>query len=386
MLRNKSAVNHVLLRDGVFYYVRRVPLDLAEQYSVKRLCFSLRTKSYKSAIHASKSVSQRLEDYWLGLRLQKIDIPALELVKSDDVSDGSCLLSEARELYLRLKAGGKDKVFIRTATRNTDYVIKLLGDRPLGSYSSSEAAQFRDWCLQQGMTIRTVKRVFASIRAIVNIAITEHGYDCSNAFSKTFFPEEENVSKRRPIPIENIRTIQTKCMEVDDDMRWLIALISDTGMRLGEAVGLLKEDIILEDEVPHVRLVPHSWRRLKTKGSQRNIPLVGASLWACKRLLEANDDSIFAFPRYCNGQTANANSASGALNKWLSEYVPEGCVIHSFRHSMRDRLRAVQCPSDMIDQIGGWTTASVGQGYGEGYDLEVINSYFISTTLALNKP
>ena len=51
------ATNHVLIRDGDFYYVRRVPLDLAEHYSVKRLCFSLRTKSYKSAIHASKSVS-----------------------------------------------------------------------------------------------------------------------------------------------------------------------------------------------------------------------------------------------------------------------------------------------------------------------------------------
>jgi hypothetical protein len=24
----------------------------------------------------------------------------------------------------------------------------------------------------------------------------------------------------------------------------------------------------------------------------------------------------------------------------------------------------------MIDQIGGWTTAGVGQGYGEGYDLK----------------
>ena len=46
--------------------------------------------------------------------------------------------------------------------------------------------------------------------------------------------------------------------------------------------------------------------------------------------------------------------------------MPDGCVIHSFRHSMRDRLRAIQCPSDMIDQIGGWTTAGVGQGYGEG--------------------
>jgi len=368
-MRNKYAANYLLFRDGVYYYLRRVPLDLAEHYSVKRLCFSLRTKSYKSAVHASKSVTQRLEDYWLGLRLQNMDIPALELVKTDDVSDASCLLSEARELYLRLKAGGKDKVFTRTATRNTDYVINLLGDRPIGSYSSSEAAQFRDWCLIQGMTVRTVKRVFASIRAIVNIAITEHGYDCSNAFSKTFFPEDENVSKRKPIPIDDIKTIQAKCMEMDDDMRWLIALISDTGMRLGEAVGLLKEDIILKHDVPHLRVKPHPWRRLKTKGSQRDIPIVGASLWACERLLEA-DDSIFAFPRYCNEKTANANSASGALNKWLSDYVPEGCVIHSFRHSIRDRLRAVQCPSDMIDQIGGWTTASVGHKYGEGYHLK----------------
>ena len=62
-------------------------------------------------------------------------------------------------------------------------------------------------------------------------------------------------------------------MEVDDDMRWLIALISDTGMRLGEAVGLLKEDIILDHDVPHVRLVPRPWRRLKTRGSQRDIRL-----------------------------------------------------------------------------------------------------------------
>jgi len=45
--------------------------------------------------------------------------------------------------------------------------------------------------------------------------------------------------------------------------------------------------------------------------------------------------------------------------------VPERCAIHS----LRDRLKAVQCPSDMIDQIGGWSTAGVGQSYGEGYGL-----------------
>jgi hypothetical protein len=37
---------------------------------------------------------------------------------------------------------------------------------------------------------------------------------------------------------------------------------------------------------------------------------------------------------------------------------------------MRDRLRAVQCPSDIIDQIGGWQTAGVGQSYGDGYGID----------------
>ena len=103
-MRNKCEANHVLYRDGVYYYVRRVPYDLTSYYDVKRLCFSLKTKSLKAAIRTSKSVTQRLEDYWLGLRLQNMDIPAMQVVKSNDNSrDNTIHLSEACELYLRLK-------------------------------------------------------------------------------------------------------------------------------------------------------------------------------------------------------------------------------------------------------------------------------------------
>ena len=130
-----------------------------------------------------------------------------------------------------------------------------------------------------------------------------------------------------------------------------------------------KSDIILDGDVPHVNISPHTWRRLKTKGSQRCVPLVGKALWAASRAIEANPESDFMFPRYANVHSCNANSASAAINKWLKPRVPDNCVIHSFRHSLRDRLRAVQCPSDMIDQIGGWSTASVGQGCGKGYTL-----------------
>ena len=79
----------------------------------------------------------------------------------------------------------------------------------------------------------------------------------------------------------------------------------------------------------------------------------------------------FLFPRYNRGLFGNANSASTAISKWLKPRVPDNCVIHSFRHSMRDRIRAVECPSDIIDAIGGWTTTGVGQRYGTGQLLEV---------------
>ena len=376
-MRNKYVCPHVLLRDGVYYYLRRVPYDLTDHYDVKRLCFSLKTKSRASAYRAAASISQRLEDYWMGIRLQKMDIPAITPVKSNVGPDKmqSPLLSEALSLYLRLKGIGKGDVFTRTATRNIGYVITLLGDKPIHLYSSADAAKFRDWLIGKKMSMKTVKRIFASVRAVINIAITEQGIECINGFAKTYFPIDLEETKRQPIPEKDIKHIQQLCVSMDDDMRWIIALISDSGMRLGEAVGLLKEDFHLDEEVAYVDVRPHAWRPLKTKGSQRRIPLVKASLWAAKRVVNANRDSNFAFPRYANEAKCNANSASNGLNKWLHDHAPEGCVIHSFRHSLRDRLRAVECPSDIVDAIGSWATTSVGQSYGNGYPLEVLERW-----------
>ena len=123
--------------------------------------------------------------------------------------------------------------------------------------------------------------------------------------------------------------------------------------------------------IPYVDIKPHPWRSLKTKSSIRKVPLVGASLWSARRILESDNDAPYAFPIYTNKKMTNSNSASAALNKWLRNRLGEGNVIHGFRHSMRDRLRAVECPSDIIDAIGGWKTFGVGQGYGSGYGLEV---------------
>ena len=93
-MRNKCEANHVLYRDGVYYYVGRVPYDLTSHYDVKRLCFSLKTKSLKAANRTSKSLTQRLEDYGLDLRLQNMEIPANQVVRSNDnLQDNTIKLS-----------------------------------------------------------------------------------------------------------------------------------------------------------------------------------------------------------------------------------------------------------------------------------------------------
>ena len=369
MVMHKN-VPYIRCRDGNYYFVRRVPDDVKSYYSSDRISMSLRTKSNGVAVRASKSICQRLDDYWLGLRLQKMDIPSIHLVSSnEELDDDTPDVSDALDLYLKLKGEGKDKTFIRTANRNIEYIIKVLGNKPIKSYTSKEASKFRDWLIEHRMSLSTVKRVFSSVRAIINLSIQEHGLNINNPFSKTYMPEIDDKQYRESIPIDTIKHIQILCREYDDDLRWLIALLSDSGMRLGEGVGLLKSDINLDCEMPHIKLIPHPWRRLKTKSSRRLIPLVNESLWSCKRILESNDDSIYAFPRYTTKDKCNANSASAALNKWMKEQLSDSYVIHGFRHGFRDRLRAVECPSEIIDQLGGWSLRSIGQGYGSGYEL-----------------
>ena len=124
-MRKKIVASHVMKRDNVFYYVRHVPKDLIDHYSVKRLCFILKTQSESSANRSSRSITQRLNDYWYGVRFSKMDVPVNNLMASKQInSEVSSKVVDALELYLRLKGRDRDEVFHRTARGNIKYIIK----------------------------------------------------------------------------------------------------------------------------------------------------------------------------------------------------------------------------------------------------------------------
>ena len=363
-------INHHLYRKrGFYYFSRRVPKALLDDYPKPRIVLALKTRHYRDALRQSQILSKRLDDQWFHMQLDAMGLDNVQAKVFQPAKAAAPLMSEATVFYLKLKGEGKDLVFTRAAQRNANVVIETLGDKPINEYASSEAGKLRDALLNKGLAITSIKRMFGSIKAIINLAMAEHGIDGRNPFSSIYMPDEV-PEERQPIPLDALRCIQRDCVEIDDALRWLLALISDTGMRLSEAAGLAMDDIILDAETPHIIIQPHPRRRLKTKGSARVVPLIGVALWAAKRIQQ--HDSVFAFPRYCDGKTCNANSASAALNKWMKPRLKDDAVVHSLRHSMRDRLRAVECPSDIIDQIGGWSSSSIGSSYGKGYELPVL--------------
>ena len=368
---DKKSLPYLYTKRDVFYFSKHVPKDIRAYYQRDRIVMCLKTKCPTLASTSSKTIMHKLEAYWVNLRFNNTEIPLKNLLVNHEETKSDTdipTLSDSLEIYFKLKGHGKGDIFFRASRRAIKDVVSLLNDRPINQYTTIDASKFRDHMLKRKLASSSVKRVFAIIRSIINITIREHGISCNNAFSRTFIPDLNDIKKRQPIPIETIINIQKECYQINDPNRWLIALISDTGMRLAEATGLLCSDLNLDETIPFVNIAPHTSRRLKTKSSERQIPLVGASLWAAKQIIHYNN-AKYAFPKYTNNQLCKTNSASAALNKWLNPRVPDGCVIHSFRHSMRDRLREVNCPTEMIDQIGGWSDNKVGSLYGNGYSL-----------------
>jgi integrase len=385
-----KSIPYTFYRGGYYYFTRRVPSDLIGHYSYPRVVQGLRTSSPSQAKTRALIAAAKLDEYWCRLRMTDPDLLGSHLLKdprtANHINSDSISLSHAIDLYVQHKGQGKGKTFHASIQRAFRYLVKACGSKDLHEYTRADALKYRDHLVKKGLAGSSITRVLNTVRPVFNFSISEYALDIKNPFVGIYHDRSYGVSKRLPIPVDLIRKIQKECVAYDDEMRWIVAILSDTGMRLGEAAGLLKSDLKIDGEIPYIIIQPHAWRRLKTESSNRKIPLVGQSLWAARQLLKYANSSEFAFPRYNRQKYTNANSASAALNKWLKGYVSKGQSIHSLRHSIRDRLREVDCPSEVIDQIGGWTRSSVGDSYGEGYSLSKMNKYLKEITQVISTP
>ena len=105
-------------------------------------------------------------------------LPETRTVMADSFS-----LAEALAQYHRLKSFGKTKLFFESSERSMRYRTDFLGHDDLVAIAMSDTGRFRDYLFDRGMSSSSVKRVFSSVRAVINLAIREQGLRINNLFS-----------------------------------------------------------------------------------------------------------------------------------------------------------------------------------------------------------
>ena len=438
-------------RNGTIYYQRHIPRDLQSRYAAKLVKVKLDTSDLRAAARQIDIINRQVEAEWSALRadgevtpktireqaadlLTQWDLTADRLTNPEgaeslfhgfldskreryaqgderqyaeaagheylsptEIAAAQLLggkqtprLSDALEVYLKVHPKRGSAQFVVDTKRPFAKLIAALGDKPFAKVERDDGHAFVTKRQAAGAATGSIRREMNTIRAVVESYILERKINRKNPFSSIPIPGEGTDEKEsKPYSASELAALAAACRASDDEARWLIAIVSDTGARLAEVAGLTLDDIALDAATPHIVIKPHPWRTLKNKASARSVPLVGQSLWAAKRLKRAAaEGQRFAFPRYNTTKKTNANSASAALNKWIKEAAKLDHTMHELRHTMADRLRDVECPSDVRLAIGGWTAAGVGEGYGKGYTLRVLAQWLTKAAGAgtLGKP
>ena len=165
-------------RNDTFYLSRSIPSDLQHHFKKRKIEVSLRTKSKSKAAKSAAALSDRLERYWDSSRMEIIYSRELGLKGLQNTirpNGNHCSLSDALALYHRLKVKGKNKLFYDVSSRSIRYLEECLGHENLSDLKISDAGRFRDYLFARGISSSSVKRVFSSVKSIVNLTIREHG-------------------------------------------------------------------------------------------------------------------------------------------------------------------------------------------------------------------
>ena len=352
-----SHIPYTICRSGTYYYNRRLPIHAVISYG--RFIRQALSKDPQKAEALSKRLSNVLEGAW-SVTTDAPPVNISNIIKS--FQPRRVALSEIAAEYLALKQIDQTPPRVALST-----FLSLAGDRDVSEYTRQDAKLFVHHLEMKGNKTATIRRRINSLSAIMNYAYSELDLDKRNPFTRLFICNEgDDVFKRGIFTNEQLKLGYDKALASGSSVKLLMPLLGETGCRLAEIVGLRLEDINLDNDLIHIR--PNSARRLKNRTSERVVPLVGYAKLAIEQALTQADDE-WLFPQYLKVGHCYATHASNAVNKWLKRDFG-GLTAHSLRHTFRDRLRALECLTDMIEQLGGWSSVDgVGARHGQGYDL-----------------
>lgn len=193
-------------------------------------------------------------------------------------------MSEVTEEYLSLRH--IDEIPPRAGV---DTFISRAENREVADYTREDAKLFVHHLRLKGNKTAKIRRRINRLSAILNYAYAELDLDKRNPFTRLIIKNEgDDVSKRGTFTNKQLRWGYEQALSSGSQNKLLMPLLGETSCRLAEIIGLELQDIDMEQELIHIR--SNSIGRLKTKNSERTLPLVGYAKIALEQALTSNDE------------------------------------------------------------------------------------------------
>ena len=351
---NTSATpQHTVTRAGLLYYNRRVPAHAKE-------IFGDFIRMRIDSPQAAEAMTKRLDAIWQAETVtQAVSLNSLK----DATNTKTAKLSNVVKEYVEVKG-----IQHNPTLSSVEALISMSGDMDVGQYTRQDARNFVSKLIEKGNRTTAIRRRLNCLSAVFNYAYAEYEIEGRNPFTRVLIAREGTDRVRRlPVDTDGLQALYEACFATDKPLRWAVPILGETGCRIAEIIGLRRSDV--SPDATSIKIIAHSARRLKTSGSERQLPLVGYAQIAMQKLLKEHDDE-YLFNAYLRGGDILATHAGNTLNKWL-KLETEGKTAHCLRHAFRDRLRAVECPLELLDALGGWSAVQgAGRRYGTGYSLD----------------
>lgn len=270
--------------------------------------------------------------------------------------------------------------------RAVEILIEQRGNKALQDITRADAVAYADFwearTIAEGISPSSANKNISHIGGMIRAVDKRLKLGLDHVFSGTRL-EGGRDGNRSPFTVEHIRNVILAPGALDglnDEAKDVVYIVMETGCRPSEIVNLSKGRIKLDAEIPYIR-VEADGRLLKTEHSERDIPLVGMALEAMKR-------HPAGFPRYFdNGDNLSATLMKHFKKAKLLPKMGEDTPlkkrpkygVYSFRHSLKDRLKAVECPEELTDELIGHATGK--PKYGDGYGLALKAKYLKSIAL-----
>jgi len=369
----KADIRYLHVVDGYLRYRRRVPQDLQRIIGKREWNHALGLCTGQEA-QAAKIVA----DYNLAYaalvsqeRVKRITGVAYALAQSTDMivdrhtesEKPSVKLSDAYAYDLETHGGLRDEKIFKFAFES---VIKLMGDLDLMTMTPKDVQIWISKCEECGQKATTIKRRINALSSTVNRYFRDHEIEKRNPFSNTRIKDGVGTkTDRMPFNRQHLKRIDKYILNsprTSDDIKRIIPLLKMTGARPLEIGGLDASDVLIDHEFPHLWIRNNPHRRIKTKGSERRIPLVGVALEAARAAKTTNPvGPIFTRTSH------DTNSLSQRLNKLIRRSgVPKSTrlVAYSFRHTLEEALRSAGVREHTQKRIMGHADTSITGRYG----------------------